>query len=88
MERTMNDTEQPDLLHRWAAQPPDQHRVTPDRVPSSDASDLRPARLTRVDPAFDLRRFHSLALANSLFGEYGVVRHWGRIGTAGQSRTT
>jgi predicted DNA-binding WGR domain protein len=34
-----------------------------------------------------MSRFYSLALATGLFGECGVVRHWGRIGTSGQSRT-
>ncbi|TNC61573.1 WGR domain-containing protein [Rubellimicrobium roseum] len=34
-----------------------------------------------------MRRFYSVALARSLWGECGVVRHWGRIGTPGQRRT-
>ena len=28
-----------------------------------------------------------IGICSSLFGECGVVRHWGRIGTAGRSRT-
>lgn len=34
-----------------------------------------------------MRRFYSLALAQSLWGEHGVVRQWGRIGSQGQRRT-
>ncbi|EYD77720.1 hypothetical protein Rumeso_00678 [Rubellimicrobium mesophilum DSM 19309] len=34
-----------------------------------------------------MRRFYSMALATSLFGECGGVRQWGRIGTSGQTRT-
>ncbi len=40
-----------------------------------------------MDPACNMRRFYSLALATSLFGERGVVRQWGRIGASGQVRT-
>ena len=43
--------------------------------------------LTRVDPSCNIRRFYSVALATSLFGQVGVVRQWGRIGSQGQSRT-
>ncbi len=47
----------------------------------------RPLRLTRLDPGCNMRRFYSLALAQSLWGEWGVARQWGRIGSPGQSRT-
>ena len=53
----------------------------------SPATSSTPVHLTRVDPSCNMRRFYSLALATSLFGECGVIRHWGRIGTSGQSRT-
>ena len=53
----------------------------------SPATSSTPVHLTRVDPSCNMRRFYSLALATSLFGECGVVRHWGRIGSSGQSRT-
>ncbi|TNC46503.1 WGR domain-containing protein [Rubellimicrobium rubrum] len=34
-----------------------------------------------------MRRFYSLALVTSLFGEHGVVRQWGRIGSQGKRQT-
>ena len=43
--------------------------------------------LTRVDPSCNIRRLYSVALSTSLFGQVGVVRQWGRIGSQGQSRT-
>ncbi|MBP1807664.1 WGR domain-containing protein [Rubellimicrobium aerolatum] len=46
-----------------------------------------PVLLTRVDPSCNMRRLSGLALAQSLWGEAGVVCHWGRIGSQGQSRT-
>ncbi len=35
----------------------------------------------------NMRRFYSVALATSLFGEAGVVRRWGRMGSQGQTQT-
>ena len=34
-----------------------------------------------------MRRFYRLSVARSLWGEWGVVRQWGRVGTQGQLRT-
>lgn len=75
--------EQLDLLDWLAAHPPG----SPEAVPAPDGAPADPVRLTRIDPACNMQRFYSLELATSLFGEHGVVRHWGRIGTAGRSRT-
>ncbi len=79
--------EQLDLLEWLAAHPPDtpEGRLTADAAPAE--IHVTPVRLTRSDPACNMQRFYSLELATSLFGERGVVRHWGRIGTAGRSRT-
>ncbi len=84
----MSKPEQPDLLDWLAAQPPCPAPPT-SNLPAVALAvpDLRPVHLTRVDPACNMSRFYSLALSTSLFGECGVVREWGRIGTTGQSRT-
>ena len=43
--------------------------------------------LTRIDPAANLYRFYRLDIVRGLFGEWGLTRNWGRIGSAGQTRT-
>ncbi|MRX51086.1 WGR domain-containing protein [Paracoccus sp. S-4012] len=48
---------------------------------------VTPVLLTRADPSCNMHRFYSLELATSLFGECGVVRHRGRVGASGRSRT-
>ena len=78
--------EQLDLLDGLAMQPSSPDKIlVPGEAPAHP--DPAPVRLTRSDPACNMQRFYSLELATSLFGERGVVRHWGRIGTAGRSRT-
>lgn len=47
--------------------------------------DTQPLHLQRIDPAQNMRRFYALAIQPTLFGGASVVRHWGRIGTSGQS---
>lgn len=44
-------------------------------------------RMTRVDPQKNMARFYEIDVQPTLFGEYTVQRHWGRIGSAGQSKT-
>ena len=44
-------------------------------------------RLTRIDPDQNMRRYYHLSLQPGLFGDIGLVREWGRIGTRGQSKT-
>jgi len=39
--------------------------------------------LLRVDPSRNIRRFYKLFLAPSLFGDWVLVREWGRIGAGG-----
>ena len=46
------------------------------------------AYLTRVDPARNMARFYKLDVQPTLFGDYAVIKEWGRIGSAGQVRST
>ena len=43
--------------------------------------------LTRTQPEANLRRFYRLEIVRGLFGDWGLVRNWGRIGSSGQVRT-
>ena len=43
--------------------------------------------LTRSDPEANLHRYYRMEIVPGLFGEWGLVREWGRIGRAGQMRT-
>jgi predicted DNA-binding WGR domain protein len=43
--------------------------------------------LERHDRAKNLHRCYGLQLARSLFGHWGVVRQWGRVGRPGSTRT-
>ena len=43
--------------------------------------------LTKIDPAKDQARFYSLDLQPTLFGEWALIRRWGRIGTEGRGRS-
>jgi predicted DNA-binding WGR domain protein len=42
--------------------------------------------LHRTDPARNMRRFYQLDVQPDLFGEWCVVREWGRIGQGEQMR--
>lgn len=44
--------------------------------------------LTRIDSAHNMRRFYRLDVQPTLFGEYALVKEWGRIGRGGQVRST
>ena len=78
--------EQLDLLEWLNAHPPGSTEVqASDDAPAG--AEMTPVRLTRSDPGCNMYRFYNLELATSLFGEHGVVRHWGRIGTSGRIRT-
>ncbi len=83
----MKEPEQLDLLDWLAAQPPGPAPDAPALESASSANSPGPVFLTRVDPSCNMRRFYSLALATSLFGEWGVRRQWGRIGASGRERT-
>ena len=40
--------------------------------------------LTRTDPTRNMARFYSMTLQPTLFGEWALLREWGRIGSAGR----
>lgn len=42
--------------------------------------------LEKIDPQKRQMRFYSLTLSKTLFGEWCLVREWGRIGTKGGQR--
>jgi predicted DNA-binding WGR domain protein len=43
--------------------------------------------LRRRDPARNLHRYYRLDVQLDLFGDWCFLREWGRIGSAGQTRT-
>jgi predicted DNA-binding WGR domain protein len=42
--------------------------------------------LHRIDPARNMRRFYLLAVQPDLFGQWCLIREWGRTGQGGQVR--
>jgi len=42
--------------------------------------------LTKIKPEANQRRYYRLHIEAGLFGDWALVREWGRIGRAGQSR--
>lgn len=84
----MSEPEQLDLLDWLAAQPPSPTPAMLEPAPSLAILDPGgPYHLIRVDPSCNMRRFYSLALAQNLWGEWGVMRRWGRVGAQGRVRT-
>jgi predicted DNA-binding WGR domain protein len=43
--------------------------------------------LQRVDPARNMARFYSMEVVRDFFGCEVLIRRWGRIGTAGRTRS-
>lgn len=43
--------------------------------------------LTRSDPSANLHRYYRMDIVPGLFGDWGLVREWGRVGRGGQVRT-
>ena len=43
--------------------------------------------LHRRDAARNMARFYALEIEHSLFGDFLLVRVWGRIGTSGRARS-
>ncbi len=43
--------------------------------------------LRRVDPSRNMARYYVLSIEHTLFGEYALVREWGRIGSPGPRRS-
>lgn len=54
-------------------------------------ADLAPPQadvwLRRIDPAKNMSRFYAVSVDRDLFGNLLLVRRWGRIGRAGQSKS-
>ena len=42
--------------------------------------------IERIDPVCNMARFYSLGVHPTLFGDYSLMRCWGRIGTRGQCK--
>ncbi|QRG10307.1 WGR domain-containing protein (plasmid) [Xanthobacter dioxanivorans] len=45
-------------------------------------------QLRRIDPSRNMARFYMLTVQPSLFGEWCLVREWGRIGSPGRVAST
>jgi predicted DNA-binding WGR domain protein len=45
-----------------------------------------PIILHRIDPLKNMRRFYRLDVRRDFFGQWCLVREWGRIGRGGQMR--
>jgi len=43
--------------------------------------------LTRTEPEANLCRFYRMEIVPGLFGDWSLIREWGRIGCGGQVRT-
>ena len=43
--------------------------------------------LTKIAAELNQRRYYHMHIEPGLFGDWGLVRAWGRIGRAGQRRT-
>jgi predicted DNA-binding WGR domain protein len=46
----------------------------------------RETYLERIDCAKNMARYYRLSVVETLFGEWAMVREWGRIGRRGHSR--
>jgi predicted DNA-binding WGR domain protein len=46
------------------------------------------AFLTRIDPSRNCNRFYLVEIMPTLFGEFALLREWGRRGSAGTVRLT
>ncbi len=44
--------------------------------------------LRRIDPTRNMRRYYSVTVQPTLFGEWSLQREWGRIGCAGRLVST
>lgn len=43
--------------------------------------------LTKIVPELNQRRYYRLHVEQGLFGDWALVREWGRIGRSGQTRS-
>ena len=44
--------------------------------------------LRRIDPTRNMRRYYSVTVQPTLFGDWALQREWGRIGCAGRLVST
>ncbi|MTW18782.1 WGR domain-containing protein [Rhodoplanes serenus] len=49
---------------------------------------MRKLHLTRIDPTKNMARFYICDIQPDLFGDWTLIREWGRIGRPGTVRTT
>ena len=49
---------------------------------------MRDVALPRIDAAKNMARFYAVGVEPTLFGDWAVVRRWGRIGAQGRSMET
>lgn len=43
--------------------------------------------LTKTESDANMHRFYRMDIVQGLFGDWGLLRNWGRIGSSGQVRT-
>lgn len=48
---------------------------------------MNPVVLYRIDPAKRMHRYYRMEIQRDLFGEWCLMREWGRIGSSGQTRS-
>jgi predicted DNA-binding WGR domain protein len=53
----------------------------------SEASSMTATVLYRIDSTKKMHRFYRLDVQPDLFGQWCLIREWGRIGTAGRERS-
>lgn len=44
-------------------------------------------QLTRIEPESNMCRFYRIEIVRGLFGDWGLVREWGRVGRSGTVHT-
>ncbi len=69
--------------------PQARHHIARGNLESRESSGRLSAEgdvLRRIDLAKNMARFYSLEVERDLLGRVVLVRHWGRIGSAGKTR--
>lgn len=56
-------------------------------MPLHGAASVTGHYLTRIDARTNMARFYKLDVQPNLFGQWSLVREWGRIGRGGTVRT-
>ena len=51
-----------------------------------DVPSINEIYLEKIDPNLNMSRYYRLSIERTLFGEWSMVREWGRVGCRGQSR--